>query len=433
MQKFAWKWLRSSCRQSFLLALVACCVPWQLAAAQDSNAPTPPPSEKVTLLDGSTLAGQVTGISDEGLVEIAGQDPIPLAGLRQITRSQPKAPPDLDTASTTPAVVELVGGGRIVAAQVTLDDEACQLRWAYGEKLALGIDSIKAIRFFPDKPDPDFEAALKGESEEIDRIFLRVEEKLEVLRGLIESLDDKEIVFEYQGKESRLPRARLFGVIVAAIGAADAPADECLVRMAAGSSTWGESLGELALWGKLESLADGEIRLEVAGEMIALPWANVVSITVRSDRIVFLSDLKPVTAVQEPILAPQRPWQADRTVAGQTLTLRKQTFEKGLGVASYSKLVYELPGQYETFAATLGIDDETDGAGDAVFVVLGDGRELFRLRATGTDNPHQLRLDVSGVRRLELIVEPGEQLDLADHADWADACLIRPEKTSVKK
>jgi len=137
--------------------------------------------------------------------------------------------------------------------------------------------------------------------------------------------------------------------------------------------------------------------------------------------------------VQEPILAPNRPWQADRTVAGQTLTLRKQTFDKGLGVASYSKLTYELPGQYETFAATIGIDDETAGAGDAVFVVLGDGRELFRLRATGKDAPHQLRLDVTGVRRLELIVEPGEQLDLADHADWGDACLIRPEKSSSKK
>lgn len=431
MQDFVVKFKRVSRITAFVF--VCLLSGWQsdIATAQDPNAAQA--AEKVTLLDGSTLAGRVLGISAEGEVQIEGQDPVPLAALRKIARNQIIVPANLDTGSLPPAVIELVGGGRIAAAQVSLNDEACQVRWAYGDKLSLSIDSLRAIRFAPDKPDPDFEAALKGEGEEVDRIFLRVEDKLEVLRGLIESLDDKEIVFEYQGKESRLPRGKLFGVIVASIGESPEPADECLVRMAAGASTWGDALGEPALWGKIESLEGEQLKLEVAGETIALPWASVASVTVRSDRMAFLSDLKPVSAVQEPILAPNRPWQADRTVAGQTLTLRKQPFDKGLGVASYSKLTYELPGQYETFAATIGIDDETAGAGDAVFVVLGDGRELFRLRATGKDAPHQLRLDVTGVRRLELIVEPGEQLDLADHADWGDACLIRPEKSSSKK
>jgi len=415
------------------LPLLLCSLLIDFASAQDSNpTSTPIPPEQLILLDGSTLAVGIDGISDAGLVQIVAQDPVPLAALRKIQRNVPSPPPELDATGAV-AIVELSGGGRIVATQVMLNDEACQLRWAYGENLELSIDSVRAIRFSPDKTDPDFEAALRGEGEDVDRIFLRVEEKLEVIRGLIERLDEKEIVFEYQGKESRLPREKLFGVIVATIGETAQAEGECLVRMAAGNSSWGETLGELALWGKIVSLAGGELKLNVAGETITLPWASVASITVRSNQLSFLSDLKPLEAVQEPILAPQRPWQADRTIAGKTLTLRKQTYEKGLGVASYTKLVYELSGQHETFAATIGIDDETAGQGDAMFVVVGDGRELFRLRARGKDTPHQLRLDISRVRRLELIVEPGEQLDLADHADWCDACLIRPAKANAKK
>jgi hypothetical protein len=148
-------------------------------------------------------------------------------------------------------------------------------------------------------------------------------------------------------------------------------------------------------------------------------------LTVRSDRLQFLSDLKPLEAEQQPVVSFPRPWRNDRSVEGNTLTLSGVSYDKGLGVAPSSRLVYALDGQVDVFAATIGIDAETGGRGDCVFAVLGDGKELFRLQVRGKDPAHKLRLDVRGVKQLELIVEPGEDLDLGDHADWADACLIR--------
>jgi hypothetical protein len=39
-----------------------------------------------------------------------------------------------------------------------------------------------------------------------------------------------------------------------------------------------------------------------------------------------------------------------------------------------------------------------------------------------------MRIDIRERKQVTLIVEPGEDLDLADHANWCDARVIRPKK-----
>ena len=48
---------------------------------------------------------------------------------------------------------------------------------------------------------------------------------------------------------------------------------------------------------------------------------------------------------------------------------------------------------------------------------------------TGKDESFDIRVDVSDMQTLRLIVDFGEGLDLADHADWADARLLKPAPT----
>ncbi|HEY7089886.1 MAG TPA: NPCBM/NEW2 domain-containing protein, partial [Tepidisphaeraceae bacterium] len=52
---------------------------------------------------------------------------------------------------------------------------------------------------------------------------------------------------------------------------------------------------------------------------------------------------------------------------GKTISLRGQTYTKGLGTHGFSKIVYNLGGAYTTFTSDLGVDDETGGNGTVIF------------------------------------------------------------------
>jgi hypothetical protein len=181
------------------------------------------------------------------------------------------------------------------------------------------------------------------------------------------------------------------------------------------------------VWGRLAAFDGKSMRLERSdGVAFELAWADVHHLSVRSDRMVFLSDLEALAESSRGLATlPTWPIERDRSVMGNKLTLGDgQVYHKGLGMHAAASIAYPV-GRYDVFAATIGIDRETDGRGDCVFVVKVDGTEKLRRRMTGADKPHDIRVPITGARRLELIVEPGENLDIADHADWADARLIR--------
>jgi hypothetical protein len=129
--------------------------------------------------------------------------------------------------------------------------------------------------------------------------------------------------------------------------------------------------------------------------------------------------------VDEPTVTLAMPWQRDRSVSGKPLLMSGRAYEKGLGVHARNLLRYDIGGQFDAFAATIGLDAAAEGRGDCVFVVRADGRELLRQRVRGQETPREIKLDVRGARQLTLLVEPGEDLDLADHANWANARLMK--------
>jgi hypothetical protein len=203
--------------------------------------------------------------------------------------------------------------------------------------------------------------------------------------------------------------------VLADTGRPPARTGKCLVELVDGSS----------LLSTPPRLADGQLTLApIGGPSVTLPWSRVRRVRAFSPRLKYLSQMEPSEVVQQALVTLSRPWQKNRSVAGGPLTLRDRKFETGIGAHSRCHLTYELDQQGERFLAVIGIDDATNGRGDCEFVVLGDGRELLRRRATGKDPPQVINVDVQSVRQLTLAVEPGEDLDLADHADWCDARIL---------
>jgi len=78
----------------------------------------------------------------------------------------------------------------------------------------------------------------------------------------------------------------------------------------------------------------------------------------------YLSDMTPVSVVQG--------WKElgiDQSVKGLALQIAGETFTKGLGSHSASKIVYRLDNKYTEFHAKVGIDDNAGPAGTAIFKV----------------------------------------------------------------
>ncbi len=110
---------------------------------------------------------------------------------------------------------------------------------------------------------------------------------------------------------------------------------------------------------------------------------------------------------------------------GHTITIRGQTYAKGLGTNSPSDVVYNLAGNYSNFISDLGIDDETNGSGSVNFQLYADGAKIYDSGVvTGKSAVQSVNVSVSGVQSLDLRVTDGGDGTALDHADWAGARLI---------
>ncbi len=143
-------------------------------------------------------------------------------------------------------------------------------------------------------------------------------------------------------------------------------------------------------------------------------------------RIVYLSDLRPDGYRHVPFLELAWPYRTDRNVSGAWLRSDGRLYLKGLGVHSASRLTYRLTEPYRRFQAELGIDEETAGRGSVRFRVFVDGSMKYESPTiTGAMPPVPVSLDVTGAKRLDLIVDYADRADEMDHADWLNARLVR--------
>ncbi len=114
---------------------------------------------------------------------------------------------------------------------------------------------------------------------------------------------------------------------------------------------------------------------------------------------------------------------------GKTLSLHGNKYAKGLGVASGSMIIYRLGKVCTSFSADVGIDDETAGKGSVDFQVWADGdtKPLFDSLVVTAASPIQhATLDLTGKRRLKLLVTGAGDGPAWDHADWAGATIVCP-------
>ncbi len=389
-------------------ATVLLAVPCFPARAQDAPQPA-----TLSLLDGQLINAKSLSLASGKLSGDGVPNGLALDDLRRIELSS-----DQPAADKPAVVVELRGGGRIHGKSVTIGDERCRVEWPLGEPLALGIDVVRAVRLTPEATPAEFDNALSTPAADADRIFFKVDGKSDSISGLIVSLSAEQLTFQLEGAERKLPRSQIVGLVLAQ-PVAEAEVTRCTVHLRDGSR----------LAGDLTSISGAAATLSLpGGGQVAFPWSAALAVDVRSARVAYLSDLKPLEVEESTLLTLPRPWQRDKSVMARPLTLGRRVFDKGIGVHARSMLTFAADRKYDVLAAVIGLDEQAGGKGDCVFTVLGDGQPVFTQRLQGNDPPQDLKVEISRYERITLLVEPGEGLDLGDHANWCDVRMIKSAK-----
>ena len=168
-------------------------------------------------------------------------------------------------------------------------------------------------------------------------------------------------------------------------------------------------------------------------ELSAAP-ATVAKLDFSRGKIIFLSDLAPESVTftpyfgngkDLPLLARFYAPRSDKSLESGPLQLKGTQYAKGLALHSRTEIVYRLPGRFRRFKAIAGIDDGVRPAGHVELTIRGDDEVLWDRPLGGSDDPEPIDLDLTGVRRISILVDYGEKLDVADHLDLCEARITK--------
>ena len=167
------------------------------------------------------------------------------------------------------------------------------------------------------------------------------------------------------------------------------------------------------------------------GVDLSAPTDAIVALQTLGGRAVYLSDLKPSSYRHIPYLQLSWPFATDRSVLGSQLRAAGNLYLKGLGMHSPARITYDLDRPYRRFQAEVAVDREANNRGSVLFrVFTDDGSGAWQERAAseivrGGDPAKPLSVDLTGAKKLSLLVDYADRGDELDHADWLNARIVK--------
>jgi len=393
-----------------LIALVA-----TLAAVGAAGPPPVSPPVELTTLTGRRVAGTLVELSPDhvSMSERGKEVRVPLAevlDLRTI-RPKPAVPPDPRRPELT-----LTDGSRFYWSTLQVGDRQVSVESPQLGKFAVPLTAVSSIRLASlDRQVGDAWKDLSAREVNQDMLVIAKGNVLDHLDGTVGTIDANTIHFVLDGEERTAKREKLFGIVYAR-RTAEGSKPVCEL-----STTGGDLL-------KLQNIvwSDGQLKIGLlGGAQLSVPAEQVLSLDFSSGKVRFLSQLEPREVKYTPFFDQVWTYCRDRPRDGGSLRLGNKEYARGLWIHSRTFLKYRLSGDYRRFQAVMGIDQAVAPLGNVHVVISGDGKTLLESDVRGPDPPQNLDLDVAGVRDLEILVDFGGDLDIADHLDLADAKVIK--------
>ncbi len=369
--------------------------------------------QKITTLTGKTFTGKITKIAD-GKIAGEGFDEIKLANVVSIATS------NTAKASAAKYAVRLVSGGTIQVSKFSVADGELSVKTEFGE-YKLGVASVRAILFRPLQVGPAVKNAIKKPLKNNDQVVAESSQGPRTAQGLVEEINDEKVVFNYKGTSRTIPRSKVIAVVMANL-------QEKKLKGSVATVTFKDSSTAV---GTLRSLTDGKMTIGLlSGTTLNVPFADVVSVNIRNDRLTYLSDLEPTDSEHNSIVAPKRAIAKDKNFDGKPLSLtwgankKTQTFPRGIVAHSYSRIVYSNDG-FQRFVTTCGIDSTITGNGHCIVTIRGDGIKLWNGEIAASSDPSEIDIDIEDYKSIEIVIDYGKHLDMGDHVIFGNARLLK--------
>lgn len=405
------------------LCLILFCLP-----TADSSSRAAPLDAKISTVEGATLDVQITSIQSDVLYYRSSNrdDRIPIGDVERIVPSAPPASLRISTDKSVCTFLFADGGwleGRLLP---PLDpaDKLIHVDVGWARPLSFRLDALSAVQFGGDEhaaAEAEFQSRLAHRDAGRDFLIVPRAAKAVVLSGALEGLQPDQWTFRIGDKMQTASLDKAYAVV---LGGDRSPQPEGYAMI--------ELAGRRRIAARLISADSVALRVDSSAfGPLDLPWNDVASISLRSGRVVYLSDLETAETVQHSLFDVSWPPRRDTNVTGGPLVIDQRRYSKGLGVHAYTALTYNIDGKFERLVATIGVDDSAADGASAVFRVRGDDKTLLESKPMTPRRSAAVNVDLRGIRRLTLECDGGADLDLADHGDWAEARLIRasPNRT----
>jgi len=393
----------------------------------------------LTTIEGATHTGELVSLDAAGAaVRAAGKTTtVAKADLQSVRRRRdPKAksggrrPPPPVTGQTRQGVLRTADGGIVPFTVATLEAGKLKAYSVLFGPLTLDVSHAASLAWTkrgPVSPElPEEIAALNLEGLTGDVLVASSDEAgLVPVAGVLKAIGPEKITFNYGGEDRTIDAAKVQYIRLAATAAKSAPARGVLV-----------GIGGARVPFAAATLNHGDVRIQsLSLGTVAAPLEKVSELRYHSERVTYLSDLKPAAVCQSGSLGEAVfVYRTDQSALRKPLRLDGRTYARGLGMHSRCELTYQLDGAYVTFVAIAGIDDAARPRGHAILSISTDLKsraDTFTL--TGADKARLIRLDVRGANQLTILVDFGADLDIGDHVDLAEARLIKAEAATQPK
>jgi hypothetical protein len=388
--------------------------------ADSPTAPTAKSSpSKGVPVDGEPFIGKLKSVDSQWNCEFTTAN-----GSRRIPASSVVQWGQWPDAADGPQVL-LANGGRIITAEiVSLDRDEIQLDSDLLETIRLPRSVVAGIVFHPPTDcslGDKLTDRIVADTDGADRVILANHDELS---GTFKRLSKNTLEFESAAGPLRIDVSRVDALLFNPKLRSSAKPRELSAwlgfrdgsRILASAAVSAESKVNLSLFG---------------GVNLTAPLDAIVALMPQGWQITYLSDLAASSYRHIPYFDLTWNYRNDRSVGGSPMRADGRLHLKGIGMHSASRITYDLDQPYRRFEAELAIDDETSGQGSIIGRVLvdpGDGKWQMRYESPtvrGGLQPVSVGIDVTGAKRISLLVDFADRGDQQDHADWLDARLVK--------